>query len=203
MIPVPRVPLVPAQLTSTPFTRRQAQAHGVTKDKVRGASWKRVDRGVFAWQAVADGRLMRLRAVLHRLPDGAAFSGPTAGCLRGMDLDPCDPIEVMVLSGSKVTRRAGITVRRSTNFEWSLVQGLPATSQLQTVVIWREGRRWLKRLSSSTWRCIAGSSQPLNSRHGSMPTGGAGAWPFCAVHSSSPNLPRKARWRHGCECCSF
>ena len=76
----------------------------------------------------------RLRRALHRLPEGAAFSGRTAAWLHGLDLAPDTAIEVTVPTASKVTRRAGFRVRRSVQFERSVARGLPVTSRVQTVV---------------------------------------------------------------------
>jgi len=107
---------------------------GLTEDQLRGATWRRVDRGVFAWHAIADQRLVRLRAAAHRLPEGAVFSGHTAGWLHGLDVDPFDPTEVTVPAGSRVTRRAGLSLRRSASIESAIAQGLPVTSRVRTVV---------------------------------------------------------------------
>ena len=126
--------LVPVDLTSRPFTLAQALAHGLTEDRLRGTSWRRVDRGVFAWHAIAQQRMVRLQAALYRLPQGGVFSGSSAGWLHGLDLDPCDPIEVTVPAGSRVTRRAGFKLHRSATIELSTVRGLPVTSPVRTVV---------------------------------------------------------------------
>lgn len=126
--------MVPPELTRGPFTLQDARRHGVTEDQLRGSNWRHVTRGVFAWHAIADQPLVRLRATLSRLPAGAAFCGSTAGWLHGLDLEPCNPIEAIVPSTSGVTRRAGIAIRRGVAFEMSAARGLPATSRVRTVV---------------------------------------------------------------------
>jgi very-short-patch-repair endonuclease len=131
---MPRAPFVPAELTKGPFTMGQARLRGVTEDQLRGAAWRRVDRGVFVWHAIPDQSLVRLRAAVHRLPEGAVFSGCTAGWLHGLDVDPCDPIEVTVPGGCRVTRRAGFRLRRSASIERAIAQGLPVTSRVRTLV---------------------------------------------------------------------
>jgi very-short-patch-repair endonuclease len=134
MTAMPRAPFVPAGLTKGPFTLKQARLCGLTEDQLRGGSWRRVDRGMFVWCGIADQRLVRLRAAVRRLPEGAVFSGNTAGWLHGLDLDPCDPIEVTVPTECRVTRRAGFSLRRSASIERAIAHGLPVTSRVRTVV---------------------------------------------------------------------
>lgn len=75
-------------------------------------------------------------AIRRRLPDGAAFSGRTAAWLHGLDLAPCDPIEVTVPPESGVSGRAGVSLHRSGLARTDVVErrGLPATSALRTAV---------------------------------------------------------------------
>ena len=40
--------------------------------------------------------LRRLRAALELAPPGAVFSGKTAAWLHGLEIEPCDPIEMIV-----------------------------------------------------------------------------------------------------------
>ena len=77
-----------------------------------------------------------LSAVAKRLPAGAAFSGRTAAWLHGLDVTPCDPIEVTIPELIGTRRRAGASVRRAalSSEEIVLRRGLPTTSELRTVV---------------------------------------------------------------------
>ncbi|HSS61624.1 MAG TPA: DUF559 domain-containing protein [Candidatus Limnocylindrales bacterium] len=77
-----------------------------------------------------------LRAVARRLPAGAAFSGNTAAWLHGIDLPPCDPVEVTIPQPSGSGHRAGALVRRVALSSEDIVvrRGLPATSALRTLV---------------------------------------------------------------------
>lgn len=79
---------------------------------------------------------MLLTAVARRLPAGAAFSGRTSAWLHGLDLAPCDPIEVTIPEPIGTRRRAGASVSRAalTPAEIVLRRGLPTTSALRTVV---------------------------------------------------------------------
>jgi len=64
-------------------------------------------------RAIASDPDVVLAANSRRLPMTAVFSGRTAGWLHGLDLPPCDPVEVTLPSGSPTSRLAGIVVRRS------------------------------------------------------------------------------------------
>jgi very-short-patch-repair endonuclease len=77
-----------------------------------------------------------LGAVARRLPEGAAFSGHTAAWLHGLDVAPCDPIEVTIPERIGSGRRAGASVRRAdlAADEVVLRRALPCTSALRTVV---------------------------------------------------------------------
>src|SRR4029077_6711896 len=78
---------------------------------------------------------LMLRAVARRLPAGAAFSGWTAAWLHGLDVTPCNPIEVTIPEPIGSRRRAGATVRRASLSaeERAMRRGLPTTSALRTV----------------------------------------------------------------------
>lgn len=130
---MPPVPFVPPELKRGPFTLGQASALGLSEDQLRGASWRRIDRGVYVWNSIQVENLTRLRAAAHRLPAGGVFAGATAGWLYGLDLEPCGPIEVLVPARSRVTRRSGLSIRRATAFERSIARGLPVTSRIRTV----------------------------------------------------------------------
>jgi hypothetical protein len=107
---------------------------GLTRKQLRSACWRRVGRGVYVWAELADEPTLRLRAVQRRLPPGGAFSGLTAAWLHGLDLAPCDPVEVTVAPGSGLRALAGVRVRRSDVADADLVlrRGLPATSAVRT-----------------------------------------------------------------------
>src|SRR5215831_18073475 len=86
---------VPTELTTGPFTLREARLAGLSRDQLRGASWRRVGRGLYVWSGLAETPALVLACVLRRLPS-AVFSGRTAAWLHGLDLPPCDPVEVTI-----------------------------------------------------------------------------------------------------------
>jgi very-short-patch-repair endonuclease len=80
--------------------------------------------------------LLMLTAVARRLPAGAAFSGWTAAWLHGLDVTPCEPIEVTIPEPFGSSRRASTRVRRACLATEEVVtrRSLPTTSVIRTVV---------------------------------------------------------------------
>jgi very-short-patch-repair endonuclease len=105
--------LIPVALTTGPFSLEEARRHGLTKDHLLGASWRRLGGGFYALRAIADDPDVVLAATSRRLPTAAVFSGRTAGWLHGLDLPPCKPVEVTFPLGCTTSRLAGMAVRRS------------------------------------------------------------------------------------------
>jgi very-short-patch-repair endonuclease len=133
---MPAKPRVPAALRTGPFTSAEARGIGVTRGQLRGSGYRRLGSGLYRWVGLKESPQVMLTAVARRLPAGAAFSGRTAAWLLGLDLAPCDPIEVTIPEPIGSSRRAGACVRRAalTSEEVLLRRGLPATSALRTVV---------------------------------------------------------------------
>lgn len=77
--------------------------------------------------------LVRLLRV--RLPREGLFSGRTAAWLYGLDLPPCNPIEVTLPRGSPTSRLAGVSLTRSDvdDADVANVQDFPATSARRTI----------------------------------------------------------------------
>jgi len=133
---VPVKHAVPAELRTRPFTSAEASGVGVTRAQLRGAGYRPLGSGLYRWVGLKDGPLLILAAVARRLPVGAAFSGRTAAWLHGLDLAPCDPIEVTIPESIGGGRRAGAYVRRAAlaGEEIVLRRDLPTTSALRTIV---------------------------------------------------------------------
>lgn len=132
---VPVRPSVPAALKIGPFTAAEARCRGVTREQLRGAGYRRLGAGLYRWVGLEESPHLLLSAVARRLPAGAAFSGWTALWLHGLQVEPCDPIEVTIpeLIGRHC---AGASVRRGALAAEEIVlrRGLPATSALRAVV---------------------------------------------------------------------
>jgi very-short-patch-repair endonuclease len=127
---------VPSALRIGPFTHAEAGSAGVTRRQLRGASYRRLGSGLYCWVGLNENSHLTLTAVARRLPAGAAFSGRTAAWLHGLDLVPCDPIEVTIPEPIGSGRRAGASVRRAVLARGEIVRrrSLPTTSALRTVV---------------------------------------------------------------------
>ena len=63
-----------------------------------------------------------LAVARERLPSSAAFSGLTAAWLHGIDVEPCDPIEVTVPRSTGIAMRAGIRVHRAKSVADEVIQ---------------------------------------------------------------------------------
>src|SRR2546422_4370696 len=125
--------MIPAALTRGPFNLEEARRHGLTKDHLLGASWRRLGGGFYALGVIGDDPDVVLAAIGRRLPTRAVFSGRTAAWLHGLDLPPCDPIEVTAPVASSPRRVAGISIQRSAEIERSLAKRLPVTTRVRTV----------------------------------------------------------------------
>lgn len=127
---------MPAQLRLGPFTTADANAAGLTRAQLRGATYRRLGSGLYRWVGLQESPQLRLIAVARRLPAGAAFSGLTAAWLHGLDVTTPDSIEVTIPEPIGGGHRAGTTVRQAPLAAEEIVlrRGLPTTSALRTVV---------------------------------------------------------------------
>jgi very-short-patch-repair endonuclease len=127
---------VPAALRTGPFTYAEARSMGVSRRQLRGSGYRRLGSGLYRWAGLRESPLLTLTAVARRLPAGAAFSGRTAAWLHGLDMAPCDPVEVTIPEPIGSGHRAGLSVRRGALLREDVVRrrGLPVTSPLRTVI---------------------------------------------------------------------
>lgn len=133
---VPRQPVVPSQLTTGPFTSEEAFEAGLTRRQLHGPAWRRLGGGFFVRAGQPVDADLRLAIVRHRLSVGAAFSDRTAAWLHGIDLAPCDPVEVTVPDVGGVSRLPGVRVHRRAlgGEDVDVRRGLPVTSPLRTAI---------------------------------------------------------------------
>lgn len=106
--------LVPIELRTRPFTTDEARAAGLQRWHLEGSNWRAIAPGIYVWAGIPDSPLLRLAAARLRLPQSAAFSGLTALWLHGLDVKPCDPIDVTVPPLAHVSARSGMLIRRDT-----------------------------------------------------------------------------------------
>src|SRR5438477_57632 len=132
---MPRRPVVPVELTAGPFTLADARRAGLDRWHLEGATWRRSGPGTYVWAALAESPTLTLKAASLRLPSSAAFSGSTAAWLHGIDIEPCDPVEVTIPKGSGASARSGLVVRRAAlpESDIAVVRHLRATSINRTL----------------------------------------------------------------------
>jgi hypothetical protein len=127
--------MVPSELSAGPFTLRDAERAGLSRKQLQSSRWRRIGRGLYVWARLADGPDLLLAAIQRRLPAEAAFSGRTAAWLHGVDVPPCDPVEVTVPKSCGVSARAGLSLRRAAlpDVEVVVRRGFRATSAERTI----------------------------------------------------------------------
>lgn len=76
-----------------------------------------------------------LKKVARRLPAHAVFSGRTAAWLHGLDITPCDSIEVSLPMNSQTSHLARVALHRSdfADDEVATVGALRVTSRVRTI----------------------------------------------------------------------
>ena len=125
---------VPRELTTGPFSLADARRAGLTRWQVYSAPFRRLAPGVFVSSALPDGALMKIAGARLRLPAGGAFAGLTAAWLHGLDVSPCDPIEVLVPARSRISAR-DLWISRAQLDRCDVVdrRGMPVTSLRRTL----------------------------------------------------------------------
>jgi uncharacterized protein DUF559 len=76
-----------------------------------GKSWRRIGTGLYRWSGLRDDPWLTLSAWRRVLPQEAVFAGGSAAWLLGLDLQPTDPVEVVVPPLSGIRTRTGLLVR--------------------------------------------------------------------------------------------
>lgn len=136
MLPVVcAVPSTRPRLASAPFFVSDARRSGLTWDNLQSSDWTRLSRGQYVSARLCNDIRLHLEAVVSRLPSRYAFSGRTAAWLHGLDMAPCNPVEVTVGRETPIRARAGIRLRRAAlpDCEVVTIGGFRATSAMRTV----------------------------------------------------------------------
>jgi len=96
---------------------------------------RRLGRGVYCRADKADDPWTVVSAWLAVLPGDSVLSGPTAAWLHGLDVNPSNPIEVIVPFGTWARSRASLRVRhcKLASSEIVRVRGRRATSIARTM----------------------------------------------------------------------
>jgi len=133
---------VPNELRSGPFRLQDARRAGLTWKQLQSRSFHRLGHDSYAWSVLDADPMLRLRAAIDRLPPEAVFSQRTAAWLHGLDVPPCDPIQVTVPKECGSSYRSGLAVRRAPVPAADVVErkGMPATTILRTLLEIAEAR---------------------------------------------------------------
>ena len=129
----PRTP-VPDSLKTGPVSRTKVLAAGVSPSQLRGPSWKRLARGIYAWTGLTEDRLSHLEGLAHRLPEACAFSGLTAARVFGLEVGMDQSVEVSAPLGLPLRCTADWKVRHVSLAPGDTVRyrGLTVTSPTRT-----------------------------------------------------------------------
>lgn len=127
--------IVHRDLTGGPITLAEARAAGVTRSQLRGSSWRRLGPQVYAWTGLPLTPGLVVEAIARRLPRGAAFAGRTAAWLHGHDIQPHDPVQIVLPERGGIQPARAIEVWRGQTpaSDLTLVDGKPATRMPRTL----------------------------------------------------------------------
>ena len=122
-------PYIPTELARRPFTLKEARDAGLTPEALKSKCWQRLARGLYCRRGLRVDPWHLLVAWRSQLPPDAVFAGLTAAWLYRLDVDPCNPIEVIATG---IRSRPGLNVRNCRIDEVALVRGLRATTLART-----------------------------------------------------------------------
>jgi len=127
---VARTPCIPPELTKGPFTLEEARAAGLTLSALTSKAWRRLGAELYCFSQLKEDPWQLLSAWQRSLPAEAVFAGVTAAWLFGLDVEPIDPVEIVVPPESGIRPRVGLTVRRCELLPAEIVsiRGLRATA---------------------------------------------------------------------------
>jgi very-short-patch-repair endonuclease len=125
----------PDAFSDGPFTLTDARNLGLDYWHLRSANWRRLGPSTYASSELAYGPMLKLQAASCRLPPAGAFSGLSAAWLHGLDVEPCNPIEVTIPKGEGVSGRSGMKVSRARLVAQDVVcvEGMRTTAILRTL----------------------------------------------------------------------
>jgi very-short-patch-repair endonuclease len=107
-----RRPDVPVQLKCGPFTGDEARHAGLTPSRLRGNAWRRLGSGLYCWSGWHENPWQLIAAWSRLLPKDVVFAGATAAWLWGLELNPINPVEIIVPPRSGIRSRPGLSAHR-------------------------------------------------------------------------------------------
>jgi very-short-patch-repair endonuclease len=126
---VGKTPRIPSEFRLRPFSLDEARDAGLTRHSLRRQTWKRIGARLYRWTDLPEDLLLTLSAWRSVLPPETVFAGASAAWLHGLDIEPADPVEVVVPPSCAVRTRVGLIVRhaRIPTAEVVSVRGFRAT----------------------------------------------------------------------------
>ncbi|HEX7262979.1 MAG TPA: DUF559 domain-containing protein [Candidatus Dormibacteraeota bacterium] len=109
---VARRAYIPHELKNGPFTLDEARAAGLTLSALKGKAWRRLGAKLYCLSESKENHWPLVSAWQRLLPSEAVFTGATAAWLFGLDLEPTDPVEIVVPLGCGIRSRAGLSAHR-------------------------------------------------------------------------------------------
>lgn len=130
-----RAPRIPPEFKLRPFSLEEAKEAGLTLRVLSRNTWKRIGARLYRWSDLPDDPWLTLSAWRRALPSQAVFIGASAAWLFGLDIQPTDPVEVMVPASCAIRTRAGLFVRHGEIPPKEIVsmRGLRATTLPRTL----------------------------------------------------------------------
>jgi hypothetical protein len=110
---VGKSPRIPTEFKLRPFSLDEALDAGLTRRALRGKSWQRIGAELYRWTESPEDHWLTLSAWRRVLPPETIFAGTSAAWLFGIELDPTNPVEIVVPPSSGIRNRTGLKVRRS------------------------------------------------------------------------------------------
>lgn len=99
---------VPDALAGDIFTPTEARAAGVSSDQLRGRSYARLNRGVYAATGLPMNFDLVARAWMRALPADAAMYGTTAAAWYSLPIEAVSDFQIIVPAGVVPRRRPGL-----------------------------------------------------------------------------------------------
>ena len=106
-----RRPRIPPEFKLRPFSLQEARDAGLSLRSLSGRSWRRISAGLYRWSELPNDPLSTLCGWRRVLPADAVFAGASAAWLFGLDVEPTDPVEVVVPPSCGMRTRNGLVVR--------------------------------------------------------------------------------------------
>jgi hypothetical protein len=125
---------LPTELRDRPFTTREANDLGISKDVLHGPRIRRLHRGVHCYTDCELTPAVLVQAARLLLPPDAALSHTTALRWYGVNLGPAAPLHFSTNTGSQTALDGVVLHRRQGRLSPRVVDGVPVLGPDRTLV---------------------------------------------------------------------